>query len=191
MVSYDSNSELKSFEKNKYSSSDGMITTKAISSTSEECNSNDDSNIIKNGASSCNSEEDRKIEDDSDEDDDSDDDDKILINSFRNDENEINIGSFLLLLLKFYGFEFDYVNYGVSLNKSNFGSIFNKIERYDMDCSDTICVENIQEQGIDIGKSCYNYGKIVELFKTTYNKINIEKQKNTCSILKALEFPII
>ena len=188
MVSYDSNSELKSFEKNKYSNSDGMITTKAISSTSEECNSNDDSNIFKNGALSCNSEEDRKIEDDSD-DDDSDDDEKILINSFRDDENEINIGAFLLLLLKFYGFEFDYVNYGVSLNKNNFGSIFMKAERFDMDCSDTICAENIQEQGIDVGKSCYNYGKIVELFKTTYNKINIEKQKNTCSILKALEFP--
>ena len=45
--------------------SHGMITTKAISSTSEECNSNDDSNIFKNGALSCNSEEDRKIEDDS------------------------------------------------------------------------------------------------------------------------------
>ena len=189
MVSYDSNSELKSFEKNKYSNSDGMITTKAISSTSEECNSNDDSNIFKNGALSCNSEEDRKIVDDSDEDDDSDDDEKILINSFRDDENEINIGAFLLLLLKFYGFEFDYVNYGFSLNKNNFGSIFIKAERIDMDCSDTICAENIQEQGIDVGKSCYNYGKIVELFKTTYNKINIEKQKNTCSILKALEFP--
>jgi len=189
MVSYDSNSELKSYEKNKYSNSDGMITTKAISSTSEECNSNDDSNIFKNGASPCNSVENQKIEDESDEDDDSDDDDKILIDSFIEDENEINSGVFLLLLLKFYGFEFDYVNYGVSLNKNNFGSIFLKFERTDMDCSDTICVENIQEQGIDVGKNCYNYGKIVELFKTTYNKINIEKQKNTSSILKALEFP--
>jgi hypothetical protein len=65
------------------------------------------------------------------------------------------------------------------------------VERTDMDYSDTICVESFQEQGIDIGKSCFNYEKIVNLFKATYNKINIEKKNNTCSILKALGFPTI
>ena len=93
--------------------------------------------------------------------------------------------------MKFYGFEFDYENYGFSLNKNNFGSIFIKVERIDMDCSDTICVESIQDQGTDIGKNCYNYEKIVNLFKVTYNKIKNEKQKNTISILKSLGFPSI
>jgi len=193
IASYDSNSELKLFEKNKYSNSDGIVTTKAISSTSEECNSNDDSNsnLLKNGVSSSNSEE-EKINIDSDEDDDdSGDDENILINNINDDNNEINIGTFLVLLLKFYGFDFDYENYGFSLNKNNFGNIFIKVERTDMDCSDTICAESIQEQGIDIGRSCYNYEKIVNLFKTTYNKINIEKKNNTCSILRALGFPTI
>lgn len=195
IASYDSNSELKLFGKNKYSNSDGIVTTKAVSSTSEECNSNDDSNsnLLKNGDSSSNSEEEKKIDNDSDEDDDSGNgnDDNILIHHFKDDNNEINIGSFLVLLLKFYGFDFDYENYGFSLNKNNFGSIFIKVERTDMDCSDTICVESIQEQGIDIGKNCYNYERIVYLFKATYNKINIEKKNNTCSILKALGFPTI
>ena len=193
IASYDSNSDLKLFGKNKYSNSDGIVTTKAVSSTSEECNSNDDSNsnLLKNGDSSSNSEEEKKIDIDSDEDDDSGNDDNILINNFKDDNNEINIGSFLVLLLKFYGFDFDYDNYGFSLYKNNFGSIFIKVERTDMDCSDTICVESIQDQGIDIGKSCYNYEKIVYLFKATYNKINIEKKNNTCSILKALGFPTI
>ena len=93
--------------------------------------------------------------------------------------------------MHYYGYEFEYENYGFSLNDENFGDIFIKAERYDMDCSDLICVESIQDQGVNIGKSCYNYEKIVNLFKKTYEKIKKERAKNTNSILKALGFPTI
>ena len=198
IASYDSNSDLKSIGKNKYINSDGKITTKAISSTEEDINSNDDdSNLVKNGVSSSNSEEENKINYDGSSEEDEESDDDIILNNtnYNNDEknndSEMNIGNFLFLFLRFYGFEFDYENYGFSLNKNNFGSIFIKVERIDMDCSDTICVESIQDQGTDIGKNCYNYEKIVNLFKMTYNKIKNEKQKNTISILKSLGFPSI
>jgi DNA polymerase sigma len=108
-----------------------------------------------------------------------------------NNENNNNIGFFLFKLLKFYSKEFDYEHLGFSINRSNFGNTFFKVERTDMDCSETICAESIQDQGIDVGRSCYNYQKIINLFKETYDTIKAEKQKNTLSILQSLGFPSI
>ena len=85
---------------------------------------------------------------------------------------------FYILFLKYYGYEFEYEKYGFSLNDNNFGNIFNKDERTDMECSKTICVESIIEHGIDVGKSCFNYEKIVNLFKAAYNKIKLEIENN-------------
>ena len=217
-ITYDSNSELKFNGKNKKINEDGIIISKAISSTDEEDNS-DDSNLVKNGNSSSNSEEDQKVnysyngnnynsedinDDKNDEEDDklneSEDieyfskkniDEETYKNSNGNNGNKINIGDFFFNLLKFYAKEFDYENLGFSLNENNFGITFFKVERNDMICSDFICVESIQEQGVDIGRSCYNYQKIVKLFKNTYSKIKFEKQRNSCSILQALGFPSI
>jgi len=107
-----------------------------------------------------------------------------------NDEN-INLGEFLLSFLKFYGCEFDYKNLGFSINKNNFCTTFFKIERTDMECDSDLCVESLQDKGVNVGKICYNYRKIVSLFKETYEKIKIEMKNNTCSILKSLAFPSI
>ena len=104
-------------------------------------------------------------------------------------DNDINIGEFILSFLKYFGFEFDYKNNGLSLNDDNFGKIFDKNERPDIKYNKYICVESIMEKGRDIGKSCFNYNKIVNLFKAVYDKINSEYQKNTCSILQSLGFP--
>lgn len=222
-VSYDSNSDIKWNKKHKNSNEDGIIISKAISSTDEEENSNDDeedSNIINNGVSSSISDEDQKltqcdskskngynyneyindISDNEDDDNDNDneneeeEDDYLMknYNKKKEEKNEIyNIGEFLFKLLKFYSKEFDYENLGFSINSNNFGNTFFKVERTDMDCSETICAESIQDQGIDVGRSCYNYRKIVNLFKNTYETIKIEKQKNTISILESLGFPSI
>ena len=216
-ISYDSNSDIKWNGKNKHLTKDGIIITKPISSTDEEDNSNDDSNLIKNGNSSSNSEEDNAnhtkyknknlsdfIQDfDENEDEDEDEDEneneeykngKNYLNNneeVKNNEEKNTIGHFIFTFLKFYGKEFEYKQFGFSLNENNFGETFFKLERTDMDCSDYICAESIQEQGIDVGRSCYNYPKIVNLFRTSYSKIKIEKQKNTCSILKSLGFPSI
>ena len=107
------------------------------------------------------------------------------------DKKEINIGAFILYFLKYYGYEFDYEKYGLSLNDDNFGTIFIKEERTDMEFTKSILAESIIEKGINVGKGCFNYGKIVNLFKAAYNKIKSEKQKNTISILHSLGFPSI
>ena len=211
-ISYDSNSDLKWNGKNKLLTKDGII-TKPIS-TDEEDNSNDDSNYIKNGTSSSNSGEDNasstkynnnnlsdfiqdfdENEEEEEEHEDYKNDKKDYNNNNEeeknNEEKNNNIGHFIFTFLKFYGKEFQYKEFGFSLNQNTFGNTFFKLERNDMVCSDYICAESIQEQSVDVGRSCYNYPKIVNLFKTSYNKIKIEKQKNTCSILKTLGFPTI
>ena len=216
-ISYDSNSEFKSSNKNQIQNGHGIIISKAISSSDEEDNSNDDSNIIKNGSSSdSNSEEekspennsnyenrnknfnkDKEYEDSVDDVDNSNEDyfnkicDKKEEEEKNNEESNLNIGHFIFLFLKFYSLEFDYHQLGFSLNENNFGATFFKVERIDMDCSDNICAESIQDQGVDVGRTCYNYPKIVNLFKNAYKKIKIEKQRNTCSILQSLGFPTI
>ena len=108
-----------------------------------------------------------------------------------NNKNDINIGDFIFAFLKFYGKEFDYKNLGFSLYGNNFGITFFKSERNDMECGEYICVESIQESKVDIGKSCYHYPLIANLFKQSYSKIKFEMQKNTFSILKTLGFPTI
>lgn len=211
-ISYDSDSDLK--WKNKYKSinEDGIVISKAVFSSDEEENYNDedDSNLIKNGVSSSASDDDQKMTQcDSkskngyssynyNEIDDNNYDEEEEDNYFskkeeesNNNENNNNIGFFLFKLLKFYSKEFDYEHLGFSINRSNFGNTFFKVERTDMDCSETICAESIQDQGIDVGRSCYNYQKIINLFKETYDKIKAEKQKNTLSILQSLGFPSI
>ena len=117
------------------------------------------------------------------------------INFIKKDEINIqdnkNIGIFLILFLKFYSFDFDYENLGFSVNESNFGCTFYKAERKDMECSETICAESIQERGVDVGRNCYNYKKVINAFKNAYDKIRNEKMKNACSILQSLGFPSI
>ena len=212
--SYDSNSEFKSIKKNN--NGHRIIISKAISSSNEEDNSNDDSNLIKNGNSSSNSEDEQSLESHSnyenrnnlnkkEEDEESEDDNnntnedylikicnkKIDEEEKNNEESNLNIGHFIFLFLKFYSIEFDYHQLGFSLNDNNFGVTFFKVERTDMDCSDNICAESIQDQGVDVGRTCYNYPKIVNLFRNAYKKIKIEKKRNTCSILQSLGFPTI
>jgi DNA polymerase sigma len=107
------------------------------------------------------------------------------------EKKEINIGNFILYFLKYYGNEFDYEKNGLSLNDDSFGIIFSKDERTDIVYNKAICVESIIEKRRDVGIGCYNYSKIVNLFKASYDKIKSEKQKNTFSILQTLGFPSI
>ena len=211
-ISYDSDSDFKLKNKCKRFNEDGIVISKAVSSTDEEENYNDedDSNLIKNGVSSSASDDEQKMTQcDSkskngyssynyNEIDDNNYDEEEEDNYFskkeeenNNNENNDNIGFFLFKLLKFYSKEFDYENLGFSINSSKFGETFFKAERHDMDCSETICAESIQDQGIDVGRSCYNYKKIINLFKETYDTIKAEKRKNTLSILQSLGFPSI
>ena len=153
----------------------------------EKAHSSKDKEDKNNNESSSNSEEKKIYNDDKSNN------NIIINNNYKEEEKkyEINLSVFIILFLKYYGYEFEYEKYGFSLNDNNFGNIFNKEERTDMECSKTICVESIIEHGLDVGKSCFNYEKIVNLFKAAYNKIKLEIENNTCSLLQSLGFPSI
>ena len=176
---------------NKNYQSNG-VTSKTNSSTEENSH---DSSLLKNGFSSSNSEEDNSWIKYNDYDDKEGENDDNLFDESNNKEEDIknytNISHFLSTFLKFYAKEFDYIKLGFSLNSNNFGNSYFKVERKDMECSENISVESIQDQGVDIGRTCYSYPKIVTLFEESYKKIKLEKKKNTCSILEALNFPTI
>ena len=190
-ISDDSYYDLKSYDKNPNNHLNEILSKGGGSSTDET--SNEESSLLKNEFTSNNSEEKQRwikynelFYDKENESED---------NLFHNDKLEDikiykNISHFLFAFLKFYA-KFDYHNLGFSLNDYNFGTTFFKKERKDMICGENICVESIQDKGVDIGRICYNYPKIVSLFENCYKKIKLEKQKNTCSILQALNFPTI
>lgn len=52
-----------------------------------------------------------------------------------------NVFSFLFLFFEYFGTEFDFGLYGISLNKDNPGTIFYKYGNYYMDDYENICVE--------------------------------------------------
>ena len=147
----------------------------------EEKNSNDELNII-NKEKTINDESNNDIN-------------NLIDNYYKEEENntnyEMNIGEFILLFLKYFGYKFDYKNNGISLNDDSFGKIFVKNERPDIKYNNNLCVESIIEKGLNAAKSCYNYEKIVNFFKAVYEKINSELEKSNLSILQSLGFPTI
>ena len=115
----------------------------------------------------------------------------FFYNEYKNkfEFNNDNISSFIILFLEYFGTKFDFDIYGISLYKKEQGFIFNKYGNYFMNNYDNICVESINEQFVNIGQNCFEYEKIVNLFKKMSDKIKKEKEKNSLSILDKLGFP--
>jgi len=81
--------------------------------------------------------------------------------------------------------------YGINLNKDNRGTIFYKYGNYYMDDYENICFKSINKRFVNIGRSCFNYEKVVELFNDAFYTIKNEQDKNTLSLLNKLGFPSI
>ena len=202
------------------SKSDKVFTlTKTTSITDDEYNSNDgDSNIIHNGESSSNSDSEQKTEKKSeihdiemgnrlklqnspnsseehsknyDNSDEEEDENIVDKKELLDKSGDVDIVDFLLKFLYFYSKMFKYEYQGIKVTENESYETYFKAERYDMDCSDTISVESIQEPGIDIGKSCFKYLFITNIFYDTYIKIKREMNNNTNSILQFLSFPTV
>ena len=77
------------------------------------------------------------------------------------------------------------------MNKENPGKIFYKYGDYEMNDYENICVEGINERFVNIGRNCFNYKKVVELFKDAFHIIQNEQEKNTLSLLNKFGFPSI
>ena len=97
-----------------------------------------------------------------------------------NSENyELNYAKFFLGFLKFYGIEFNYFKYGISIR--NGGFLFKK-----KDVNKFLCIENFLEIDKDIGKSCFHFNEIRNCFKIIYEKLNQMKCKNINNILNEI-----
>ena len=207
------------YENSDSKSNRGFTLTKAVSNSDEDYNSNEeDSNLLKNGQSSSDSDYEQKKDskesmfdnrtkfstilnssdeynnnsiDKNDLDDEDDEEEvKILSNTkLLPEKKHKNIFDFLLKFLYFFGFEFNHDEYGLKVTEDETSELFFRAERFEMDCSEHISVESIQDEGNDIGKSCFHYKYIKTLFFNTYNMIKTQMNYNTVSILQALEFP--
>lgn len=100
-------------------------------------------------------------------------------------EKETEIGDYILSFLHFYGYEFDSLHLGLSIN-NDIPLMFTKFDNYG---EQTISIESIEFSGRDIGTKCYNYFKIVNLFQKTYMKIKQEMANDSLSILQEINFP--
>ena len=100
-----------------------------------------------------------------------------------------NVFFFLLYFFEYFGTKFDFDMQGISLNEENPGKIFYKYNDYYMNDYSNICVEGINERYINIGKNCFNYEKVIDLFRDTFHIIENALEDNTLSLLNKLGFP--
>ena len=199
------NSESNDKEEDEDKSENKITLTKAASYTDDEFNSNDDdSNLVQNGASSSDSDLDHKNDENesnnrlklpntyntSDENNNSEENSNEEIQK-NEEQNNIDIGDFILNFLYYYALKFNDQYYGIKVSDDDSCEIYIKANRFDMECSDSISVESIQESNMDVGKSCYNYNKIKRRFLEAYNKIKSGINNNNKSILQILNFPTI
>ncbi len=102
----------------------------------------------------------------------------------REDKSEVceNLGLFLLGFLKFYAYEFNYRELGISLREG--GCFFNK-ENRNFPNNDNLCLENFQDPSLDIGRAAYQYQKVSGMFQDVL--CQLYKLKSGCdSMLKQM-----
>ena len=101
-----------------------------------------------------------------------------------------NVFFFLFYFFEYFGTKFGFDMQGISLNEENVGKIFYKYNDYYMNDYTNICVEGFSERYVNIGKNCFNYEKIIDLFRDTFHLIKNALEDNTLSLLNKLGFPI-
>lgn len=92
----------------------------------------------------------------------------------------MNLGSFLLGFLKFYGYEFNYKELGISIRDG--GKFFKKYSR-NFPYNENLCFENFQDLSIDIGRAAHQFTTVRELFQDVLCKF-YRKKSNSESYLK-------
>jgi non-canonical poly(A) RNA polymerase PAPD5/7 len=91
-----------------------------------------------------------------------------------------NLSSFLLGFLKFYGYEFNYQELGISIRDG--GEFYMKSKR-NYPYNENLSVENFQDISLDIGRAVYKFPRIRSLFQEVLNKL-YKVKSNSDSYLK-------
>ena len=86
---------------------------------------------------------------------------KIIKNNIKKGQKEeiLSLGHLLLGFFNFYGFEFNYKKLGISIRNGCF------LYKRSDDSKNILSIENFQDIYQDMGKSCYLYNKVIDVFK--------------------------
>ena len=90
-------------------------------------------------------------------------------------ESLLTLGHLLLGFFNFYGFEFNYKKLGISIRNGCF--LYKRTD----DSKHILSVENFQDIYQDIGKHCFQYNKIIDIFKYASKRL-------TCSSSPVISF---
>lgn len=96
-------------------------------------------------------------------------------------EKVLTLGHLLIGFFNFYAFEFNYERFGISILNGCY-----LYERTD-DKKNKLSVKNFEDENQDLGISCFNYGKILDVFKFCAERLNYAN-KNVVSYLKEFIF---
>ena len=100
-------------------------------------------------------------------------------------DSELTLGHFLVGFFDFYGFQFNYEKLGISIR--NGGFLYKRPEEEKQ--KHLLSIENFQDIGQDMGKSCFKYKKVVETFKFARDSLYYPAQSPVVSYLNGFIFP--
>ena len=104
------------------------------------------------------------------------------INNNREKERLLTLGHLLVGFFNFYAFEFRYEKFGISI--SNGCHLYKRED----EAKYILSVKNFEDESQDMGVNCFNYSKILDVFKLVAERLNYA-QKIVVSYLKEFIFP--
>ena len=97
-------------------------------------------------------------------------------------ERLLTLGHLLVGFFNFYAFEFRYEKFGISI--SNGCHLYKRED----EAKYILSVKNFEDESQDMGVNCFNYSKILDVFKLAAERLNYA-EKNVVSYLKEFIFP--
>ena len=104
------------------------------------------------------------------------------INNNGEKEKLLTLGHLLVGFFNFYAFEFRYEKFGISI--SNGCHLYKRED----EAKYILSVKNFEDESQDMGVNCFNYSKILDVFKLAAERLNYA-EKNVVSYLKEFIFP--
>ena len=104
------------------------------------------------------------------------------INNNGEKERLLTLGHLLVGFFNFYAFEFRYEKFGISI--SNGCHLYKRED----EAKYILSVKNFEDESQDMGVNCFNYSKILDVFKLVAERLNYA-EKNVVSYLKEFIFP--
>ena len=104
------------------------------------------------------------------------------INNNGEKERLLTLGHLLVGFFNFYAFEFRYEKFGISI--SNGCHLYKRED----EAKYILSVKNFEDESQDMGVNCFNYSKILDVFKLAAERLNYA-EKNVVSYLKEFIFP--